>query len=154
MPFQPDPLSVRYEQLAATRIGNALAKRQLGMRSRWVYAALPRPSDAGAASKRWLAANAIDLDQTDPGGLTRYQRAYQRALYRVAKELGISAREAPWCLQVQWGPDTSAGRMVSIRLVTRAEALRHVRRKPARARWDLSAAARSGAPGSQQEKFA
>lgn len=154
MPFRPDPLSVRYEQLAGTRIGNAMAKRELGMRSRWVYAALPRPASSSAAARRWLESNGIELDAVDAGGLTTYQRAYQRALWRVAKELGISAKGAPWCLQVQWGPDTSAGRMVSIRLVTRAEALRHVRRKPKAQRWDLSAAARSGATGSGQKKYA
>lgn len=129
-----------------------MAKRELGMRSRWVYAALPRPGSSSTAARRWLAAHGVELDAVDAGGLTTYQRAYQRALYRVAKQLGISAKGAPWCLQVQWGPVTSAGRVVNIRLVTRAEALRHVRRKPARARWDLSASARSTAAAAAQEK--
>jgi hypothetical protein len=153
VPFQPDPLSVRYEALAGTRIGNAMAIRERPIRSRWVHAALPRPASSSARARAWLAANGVVLDTVDAGGLTTYQRAYQRALWRVAKQLGISAKGAPWCLQVQWGPDTTAGRMVSIRLVTRAEALRHVRRKPHAQRWDLTAAARSGAAESGQQKY-
>ena len=152
MTFARDPLSERYDELAGTRLGEAIARRGNTPRQRWIYSALPRPDSSSARAARFLTMNAINLDATDKGGLTTYQRAYQRSLYWNAKQLGISSTDAEWCLQVQWGPDTKYGRQVGIRLVTRAEALRHVRRKPKSARWDLTPAARSGAAADGQEK--
>ena len=129
MPAERDPLSRRYDSATGALVGEAMAKQ-----GRWVYRAVPRPSTRGARSRAWLAEHGIELDAVDPGGLTRYQRAYQRSLYHSAGELGISTPEGAWSLQREWGPLTRHGRLIGARISTKRAALRAVSKKPAAVR--------------------
>jgi len=148
MPAQRDPLSRRYDRATGALVGEALAKR-----GRWVYRAVPRPSARGAASRGWLAEHGIELDAVDSGGLTRYQRAYQRSLYHSAGELGISTPGGAWSLQREWGPLTRHGRLIGVRVSTRAAAIRAQRRKPRAERYTENQALRSGAINTGQNRF-
>jgi hypothetical protein len=146
--YGPDPLSARYEQAAARFLGEAVAGK-----GRWHYRGITRPDDRGAAQRAWLARNGIALDETDSGGLTRWERAYQRALYRVAKQLGISTPDGHLSLQREWGPDTAHGRLLGIKVTAKTVALRAVARKPRRDRYTENPALRSGGEGSPQQKY-
>jgi hypothetical protein len=148
MPAARDPLSRRYDAATGALVGEAVAKR-----GRWVYRAVPRPSTRGARSRAWLAERGIELDAVDSGGLTTYQRAYQRSLYQSAKELGISTPEGDWSLQREWGPVTRHGRVIGVRISSKAAARRAVRRKPAAERYTENPAIRSGAISTGQNRF-
>lgn len=149
MPARRDPLSVRYDSAVGTLLGEALTRR-----GRWVYRAVPRPSTRTARSRAWLAQHGIHLDRIDAGGLTEYQRAYQRALYHAAKQLGISTPEGEWSLQREWGPDTPHGRLIGVRVSTKQAARRAVRRKRHAERYTENAQIRSGGDGTPQHRFA
>lgn len=148
MPAQRDPLSKRYDRATGALVGEALAKR-----GRWVYRAVPRPSTRGAASRAWLAERGIELDAVDSGGLTAYQRSYQRSLYHSAGALGISAPDGNYSLQREWGPLTRHGRLIGVRVSTKQAARRAVRRKPAADRYTENMALRSGAVNTGQNRF-
>jgi hypothetical protein len=148
MPARRDPLSVRYDAAVGALLGDAL-----GRPGRWVYRAVPRPESRSARSRAWLAQHGISLDATDTGGLTTYQRAYQRALYHEAKQLGISAPGGAWSLQREWGPETAHGRLIGVRVSTRAAAVRAVRRKPRPDRYTENPQIRSGGDGTPQQRF-
>lgn len=141
MTFARDPLSVRYDQVAERRVVEAFLARERPLRSRWVYAAVPRPKTV-----RGL------LGTLDSGGLTQWERAYQRSLFWNAKRAGIGNTFASgWRLQVQWGPQAGGGRQVALRVLSRAEAARH--RVPARDQWTKNAALQSGGVGSVKQRF-
>lgn len=148
MPAQRDPLSRRYDRATGALVGEAVAKQ-----GRWVYRAVPRPSTRGARSRAWLAEHGIELDAVDSGGLTTYQRAYQRSLYNAARQLGISTPEGAWSLQREWGPLTRHGRLIGVRVSTKQAARRAVRRKPAQDRYTENLALRSGAANTGQNRF-
>jgi hypothetical protein len=148
MPAARDPLSVRYDAAVGALLGEALAKR-----GSWIVRAVPRPSTRSARSRAWLAQHGIQLDRVDSGGLTEYQRAYQRALYHAAKQLGISTPEGEWSLQREWGQETSHGRAIAVRISTKQAARRAVRRKFRADRWAENPAIRSGGQGTRQERF-
>lgn len=144
-----DPLSVRYDGLTAGLLGDALARQ-----GRWIVRAVPRPAFRSSASRGWLAEHGIDLDAVDSGGLTSYQRSYQRSLYHQAKELGISAGpESSLSLQREWGPETRHGRLLSVRISTRTAAVRAVRRKPAAVRYTENPALKSAGRGGPAQRF-
>jgi hypothetical protein len=148
MPATRDPLSRRYDRATGALVGEAVAKQ-----GRWVYRAVPRPASRGAASRAWLAQHGIELDATDAGGLTTYQRSYQRSLYHSAKQLGISTPGGAWSLQREWGPVTRHGRLIGVRVSTKQAARRAVRRKPAAQRYTENFALRSGAINTGQNRF-
>lgn len=148
MAGSPDPLSVRYEGAAGRLLDEATSPR-----GRWVYRAVPRPPARSARARAWLAERGIRLDRVDSGGLTEYQRAYQRALYRVAKKRGISGEGDEWSLQREWGPETSSGRLLGVRVSSRTAARRAVRRKPRAERYTENPAIRSGPAGTARQRF-
>jgi len=148
MAAERDPLSKRYDSATGALVGEAMAKQ-----GRWVYRAVPRPSSRGARSRAWLAEHGIELDAVDSGGLTRYQRAYQRSLYHSAGELGISTPGGAWSLQREWGPLTRHGRLIGVRVSGKAAAMRAVRRKPVSQQYTRNRALRSGAVNTGQNRF-
>jgi hypothetical protein len=149
MPAARDPLSVRYDAAVGALLDDAMARQ-----GRWVYRAVPRPAARSARSRAWLAAHGIQLDELDSGGLTAYQRAYQRALYHVAKERDISTPAGDWSLQRDWGPETRYGRVLGVRVSGKAAARRAVRRKAAAERYTENPAIRSSGQGTGRERFA
>jgi hypothetical protein len=148
MPARRDPLSVRYDAAVGALLGEALARR-----GRWVYRGVPRPRFRSARSRSWLASHGIELDRVDAGGLREYERAYQRALYHAAKELGISTPGGEWSLQREWGPDTAHGRLIGVRISSKQAARRAVRRKSRAERYTENPAQRSGGEGTPQHRF-
>lgn len=150
MTYKPNPLSVRYEAAAGAFLGKAIADR-----GKWKTVVVARPSP-GPRSRAWLRAHGIALDRLDAGGLTAYERAYQQALYRTAKRLGISVpfqRNPRWSLQREWGPVTARGRQLGIRVSPADAARRAVQRKPKGEQWWRNPELRSGGQGSGQERF-
>ena len=146
-----DPLSRRFDQATAQLVADAITQRP-----RWVYRAVPRPSTRSAASRRWLAQHGISLDAVDSGGLTAYQRAYQRSLFDQAREAGIGKGAGPdytLSLQRRWGPETSYGRLLGVRVSSRAAAVRAVKRKPRQERYTENLALKSAGRGGPQRRF-
>jgi hypothetical protein len=146
-----DLLSVRYDGATAALVADAITNR-----GRWVYRAVPRPESRSGASRRWLAQHGIELDQLDSGGLTRYQRAYQRSLFDQARDAGIGKGAGPdYTLSMQrtWGPETAYGRLLGVRITTRAAAVRATRRKPAAERYTQNRALASAGRGGPEQRF-
>jgi hypothetical protein len=146
MPWARDPLSERYDGAAARLVGQALAAK-----GTWVYAnvARPRPGSRIAAT---LAAAGLVFDATDAGGLTAWERAYQRSVYWVFNG-GTGNPNEQYSLQREWGPRTRYGRLIGIRASPKPVARRAVRRKPPEQRYVQNPALRSGPAGSGQERF-
>lgn len=142
MPFERDPLSVRYDPTAGALIGRAIAAR-----GTWVYTTVARPA-AGPRTREWLRAHGIALDAIDEGGLTAYERAYQRSLYWTM------AGNPRWSLQRDWGPVTSRGRMLAVRITPPAAARAAVQRMPASEQWWRNPDQQSGGVGSTKRRFA
>ena len=108
MAYQPDPVSLDWERPAGRLLGRALADP-----GHWHGARIPtRPAYA----------------DKERGGfrLTREQRAFQRALYRPMKT------NERWSLMRDWGPDDLAGRVIKIKVVSKASAERAVNTRRAR----------------------
>lgn len=146
--YQRDPLSVRYDAMAGRLLGQAIARP-----GRWVYTEITRPKP-GPRTITWLRQHGINLDRLDSGGLTAYERAYQRALYWNAKQLGISVTRSPsYSLQREWGPVTARGRVLGIRMSDPRQARLAVGRKPKAEQWWRNADQQSGGLGSPKQRF-
>jgi hypothetical protein len=146
--YQRDPLSVRYDAMAGRLLGKAI--REPG---RWQYEVIARPRP-GPRTREWLRSRGIVLDSTDSGGLTAYERAYQRSLYWNAKQLGISVTRSPTLsLQREWGPVTARGRVLGIRLSDPKQARLAVQRKPKGEQWWRNPDQQSGGIGSTKQRF-
>lgn len=147
MAYARDPLSVRYDAMAGKLLGQAI--RAPG---RWQYTEVTRPRP-GPRTAVWLRSHGIRLDALDSGGLTAYERAFQRALYWNAKRLGISVTRSPtYSLQREWGPVTARGRVLGVRLSTPKQARLAVQRKPREAWW-RNPDQQSGGIGSTRQRF-
>lgn len=105
MSYQPDPVSVDWERPAGRALGRALAAP-----ARWQ--AFRVPSRPG-------------YDGRERGGyrLSRDERAFQRALYRPMK-----ANER-WSLMREWMPPMAGGRVIRIKIVSKASAEAAVNRR-------------------------
>lgn len=148
MAYERDPLSVRYDGAAGGLLGRAL--RTPG---RWVYYDVARPKP-GPRTLAWLRSHGIVLDRLDSGGLTAYERAFQRSLYWNAKQLGISVTRSPsYSLQREWGPVTARGRMLGVRMSTPKQARLAVARKPKGEQWYRNRDQQSGGIGSTKQRF-
>lgn len=129
--YARDPLSVRYEGAAGRLLGEAYARP-----GTWIYRGVGAP-----AGESWD-------DSKDAGGLRVWERAYQRALWRVHGQ-----RNEVWSLQVTWGPDTPRGRLLGIRVTDKAVGRRAARRLPAHKRYTENPRLASGGLGSSQARF-
>lgn len=147
VPFERDPLSVRYDAAAGRLIGEAISKP-----GAWVVRAVARPGDQGRAGA-WLARMGIRLDSTDAGGLTAYERAYQRSMYYVLNGGGGGRKNPAWSLQRQWGAQTNRGRLLAVRVSRPDVARRAVRRKPRSEQWYRNPDLQSGGQGSPKQRF-
>lgn len=147
MRFERDPLSVLYDTATGGLLGRAYAAP-----GTWVYAAVPRPA-LGAGATAWLRATGVDLGATDSGGLTTWERAYQRSLYWVHNGGGNGNRNAVWSIQREWGPVTARGRLLGVRASDPAVARRALNRKPRSQAWWATPELRSGGLGSGRERF-
>ena len=147
MAYERDPLSTQYDTAAGRLIGRAIAAP-----GTWVYVAVPKPS-GGVRVTGWLAEHGVRLDATDSGGLTTYERAYQRALYYVFNGGGNGRRNGSWSLQREWGPVTARGRLLGVRVSKPGVARRAVQRKPKGEQWWRNPELRSGGQGSSQQRF-
>jgi hypothetical protein len=125
MPFARDPLSERYDAAARRLISRATAKP-----GRWAYTVVARPRP-GPQIIEWLRSKGLGLEDTDDGGLTTYQRAFQRSVYWNVKHHSGK----PWSLQREWGPVTPRGRTFGIRASDPGVAYRAMRRKPSRVKY-------------------
>lgn len=148
MPYERDPLSVRYDGMAANLLDEAAGKA-----GQWAYTEVKRPIP-GPRTRQWLREHGIVLDATDSGGLTSYERAFQRSLYWNAKQRGISvSRTQTGSLQRDWGPVTARGRMLGIRISEPKAARLAVARKPAGEQWHRDTGQQSGGIGSPKQRF-
>lgn len=147
MAYERDPLSARYDDATGRLLGRAYSAP-----GTWVYVAVPRPGSAPRMAA-WLRSHGISLDSTDAGGLTSYERAYQRSLYWVHNGGGSGRRNQVWSLQRRWGPETPRGRMLGVRVSSPAAARRAVNRKPKREQWTANPELQSGAAGSPKQRF-
>jgi hypothetical protein len=146
VPFERDPLSKRYDATTGRLLGRAYSQP-----GRWVYTTVPRPKP-GPRTLAWLRRLGIQLDPIDSGGLTRYERAYQRSLYYVHNGGGDGARNGVWSLQRQWGPVTVKGRMLGVRAGAPKDARLAVNRNRGDA-WYRNPELQSGGIGSVKQRF-
>jgi|HubBroStandDraft_3_1064219.scaffolds.fasta_scaffold00627_20 hypothetical protein len=134
MPFARDPLSERYDRAAAALVATARATP-----GRWAKTMIARPR--GRSRVLHLIREAgLELESVDAGGLTPWERAFQRAAYYVFRNRHL---DDAWGMQRAWGPRSAAGRMFAVRLSPRDVAYRAAARKPARERYTANPAARS-----------
>lgn len=148
MTYERDPLSARYDAATGRLIGAAIARP-----GQWVVRAVPRPDTRRPTVVRWLARHGIRLDRTDAGGLTTWERAFQRSLYYVHNGGGNGRRNGSWSLQRRWGDTTSRGRLLAVRVSKPDVARRAVNRKPKAEQWWRNPELRSGGQGSTQQRF-
>lgn len=135
MPYERDPLSVRYDDAAGRLLGRAYAAP-----GTWQYSAIAEP-----AGGRYSA--------TDAGGLKAFERAFQRSLYYVHNGGANGRRNRVWSLQREWGPVTEHGRLVGVRVSEVGTARRALARKPSTAWWKHPEL-RSGGQGAPGQRFA
>lgn len=149
MPYERDPLSVRYDGQAGTLIGRAIAADR-----RWVITVVATPSP-GPKTREWLRARGISLFAMDEGGLTSFERAFERSLWWNAKRLGISVSGASaGIMQREWGPVTPRGRQIGIRVGSARDGRLAVNRKPRSQQWTRNPDLQSGGIGSPKRRFA
>lgn len=144
--FGRDPLSEQYDAAAGRIVGRA--RRTPG---HWVYVTVPRPPSYTGIGQ-WLAAHGVELAARDGGGLTAWERAYQRAVYWVFNG-GSATPDDAWSLQRAWGPHVAGGRQFGIRVSRKDVARRAVKRMPVTRRYTENPAIRSGGEGSTQQRF-
>ena len=123
-----DPLSVRYDQAARRALLAAIRARPAG-------------------HAVWIASPGLELRDLDRGGRTAHERAFTRAAYYLVWRVPINADRIPdWSLKLSWGPVTRRGdrygRVVTVRMYTRASGVRHTRKHP-RQSWAANEALRS-----------
>lgn len=146
MPFARIPGSERYDRAAAKLVGEALARP-----GRWHARDVKRPR-AGSRLRALLEEAGIGLDATDAGGLTAWERAFQRAAYHALAEAQDRNRPA-WSMQRRWGPRHAGGRFFAVRISPAAVGYRAAARKPAAERYTSNPRLRSGGEGSGRERF-
>jgi len=142
--IQPSP---RYDATTGRLLGRAYAAP-----GRWVYTTVPRPRP-GPRTAAWLRAQGIALDLVDSGGLTTYERAFERSLWYVHNGGAGGARNQVWSLRRQWGPVTTRGRMIGIRVQSVAEGAAAWRRMNRSERWTGNPRLQSGGLGSSKQRF-
>jgi hypothetical protein len=100
--YTPDPLSLEWERPAGRALGNALADP-----GHWRY--LRVPARAAYAAR-------------EAGGyrLSQDERAFQRAIYRLMKD------NERWSLMREWLPPDPGGRVIRVKIVSKASAQRAV----------------------------
>lgn len=144
--IEPSP---RYDGQTARLLGRAYAEP-----GRWHVELVRRPNP-GPATRAWLRERGVFLGIVDEGGLTGWQRAYQRSLWWVHKGGAGSKANPAWSLEVKWAPAPSpGGHEVAIRVRPVAEGKAHAARQPARERWDRNPEVQSGGEGSPKQRFA
>lgn len=135
MTYARDPLSARFDGAAAEMIGRAIR-----FPGKTVLGTIDSPAG----------------DPVDEGGLTRHERAFQRALYhdaRIRKPRKSSAGE--WSMPApDWLPRTGRTRLVRIRVFSDTSAAYHASaRTPRSEQWSRNAALQSGGVGSPKQRF-
>lgn len=146
-PFQRIQPGPKYDATTGRFLGRAYATP-----GRWVYTTVPRPRP-GPKTLAWLRAQGIALDLVDAGGLTAYERAFERSMWYVHNGGGDGARNTRWSLQREWGPLTARGRMIGIRVQSVADGLAAWRRMPRSERWTGNVRLQSGGLGSPKQRF-
>lgn len=145
MPFERDPLSVRYDPTV----------RQVMLRA-------IRASRDRRGVQAWVASSRYELAHKDAGGRTAHERAFTRAAYYLVWRVPLNMARIPdWSLRVQWGTDaelrpSSSGRMarpVRLRIWPRATGRRYAYDLPAGKQWARNEELRSGGIGSGRERF-
>jgi hypothetical protein len=144
--FQRIPPSEKYDRTTGALLGRAYAQP-----GRWIYTTVPRPRP-GPKTGQWLRSLGIQLDTVDAGGLTTYERAFERSLWYVHNDGANGRRNAVWSLQRQWGPVTAKGRMLGIRVGNPKDARAAVNRRRDTA-WYRNAHLQSGGLGSVKQRF-
>ena len=146
MPYERDPLSIRYDATARQSVMRAIAA---GRRGRGVQV--------------WVASGRGEA--ADAGGRTPHERAFSRAAYYLVWRAPINAGRIPdWSLKLIWGPDSameasSHGRMarpVRLRVWPRGGAKggrEFAYAMPAARQWARNEDLRSGGQGSPFQRF-
>ena len=121
-PVQRDPLSVRYDA-AARRVLLASIRKQQSGRPGWTYI--------------WVASPGREVRDLDPGGLTRHERAFRRALFypvvQIPRRQGIPQQ---WSLRTEMVDGferrgSRYGRRCRVRIYRYGSGYRKVSRNPA-----------------------
>lgn len=115
-PFQPDPLSVRYEKVASAFLTRAI-----------------EAMDRSRVSQRWvlgIVESATADEPREPGGqhLSRSERAFQRALYRDPRVYHRSDAKRYSLKEPVWGEVIGRRRFIQIRVFSDTAGSRY--RKP------------------------
>jgi hypothetical protein len=97
-----------------------------------------------------LRTGGLELEATDAGGLTPWERAFQRSCYWIFEHRGLADM---WGMQRRFGQRTPDGREFAVRLTPRDVAYRAAERMPPAERYTANPAIRSGGQGSGQERF-
>jgi hypothetical protein len=141
MGYGRDPLSETYDAAAARLVRRALARPR-----QWCYTTVTRPAGRSLALA-WIREHGIPYG-TDAGGLTAWERAYQRAAYYYFDHLEAGKPGGELSLQREWGPATVRGRLLGVRVGPRETARRAAARKPKSERWVDNPRLESGGEGS------
>ena len=138
VPYERDPLSVRYDPHARSLISRAIAAHATHGRPVWVRGALALQH--GTAE--------------DTGGRTRDERALTRALY-YDQRIHKPSRRYPgdWSLQIEWTSRNVAVSLLRIRVLRDTSGARHVRRGRSGGSYITNPDLRSGGIGSGNERF-
>ena len=134
MTYARDPLSIQFDADAADMISRAIAS-------------------PGKTVTRFVESR--PREPVDAGGLTRTERAFQRALYhdpRIRKPRKNSPGE--WSMPApEWSPRLGATRLVRIRVFSDTSAAYHAARMPRSEQWQRNARLQSGGQGSPKQRF-
>lgn len=148
MPYQRDPLSIRYDGTV----------RQTMMRA-------IRASRNGRGVQAYIASARAELRNPDAGGRTAHERAFTRSAYYLVWRAPINAGRIPdWSLKLTWGDDSelqasSQGRMarpVRLRVFPRRGprgGREHGYALPRARQWAGNPDLQSGGRGSGKERF-
>jgi len=147
MVYLRDPLSVQYDPQARLVIRLAIEQHTKRAKNQRLvpYVRVRVDNPIGESLVR------------DEGGLSRAERAFQRALYhdqRIHKPRKNSPGE--WSMKVDWDPAPplpGLHRNVRITLYRDTEGRRHVDRKRKRDRWTGNVTLQSGGIGSPKQRF-
>jgi hypothetical protein len=148
MVYQRDPLSVRYDPQARLVLALAIDQHRKRVQNLKLvpYVRVRVDNPLTLAGPR------------DEGGLSKAERAFQRALYhdpRIHKPRRTSRGE--WSLKVEWDEAPllpAAHRNVKVTVFRPEEAARFAAKKPKREQWQHNATLQSGGVGSPKQRFA
>jgi hypothetical protein len=147
VPITRDPLSERYDRAAGKLVGRALARP-----GSWQTVTVPRPRGSSRIMQL-MREGGLELEATDAGGLTAWERAFQRSAYYVFRGGPGGRGNDRWSMQRRWGPRHAGGRFFAVRVSPRDVGYRAAARKPARDRYTANPDLRSGGQGSGVERF-